>query len=90
MHLFAKEFAPPDREALKHVLFDRIFNDWKDVLSPKIARSTLVVSGEHRNRVESQRRRAETVHDGRALLTAKMSAGIISCPLKNSGNWQSN
>lgn len=74
-HLFAGEFAPPDMEALKHVLFDHILNDWRDVLSRKIALPVLVVSGEHSNWVESQRWIAETVPDGRAVVYSKNGHG---------------
>lgn len=74
-HLFAEKCVPPDEVALERVLFDHILNDWRDVLSEKITRPTLVVSGEHSNWVESQRWIAETVPDGRAIIYGKNEHG---------------
>lgn len=70
-HHFGEEMLPPDMEALEHVLFDHILNDWRDVIARKINCPTLVVSGEHSNWVESQRWIAETVPDGRAIIYSK-------------------
>lgn len=72
---FAEEFVPHDLPALQHVLFDHILNDWRDVLSWKIKRPTLVVSGEHSNWVESQRWIAETISNGQTLIYGKNENG---------------
>lgn len=74
-HSFAEELVPPDMDALQHVLFDHILNDWRDVLQRKITKPTLVVSGEHSNWVESQRWITETVSDGRAIVYGKNEHG---------------
>ncbi|MVT07823.1 alpha/beta fold hydrolase [Chitinophaga tropicalis] len=74
-HLFAEEFVPPDMESLKHVLFDHILNDWRDVISNKINKQTLVITGEYSNWVESQRWIADTVPDGRIIIYTKKEHG---------------
>ena len=74
-HLFAEECVPPDMDALGHILFDHIKNDWRDVLCNKITRPTLVISGENSNWVESQRWIAETVPDGRIIVYGKNDHG---------------
>ncbi len=74
-HSFAEQFVPPDVAALRHVLFDHILNDWRDVLTGKIRKPTMVVSGEHSNWVESQRWIAETVPQGQALIYGKQENG---------------
>lgn len=74
-HMFAEEFVPPVYESLKHLLFNHIMNDWRDVIANKIDRPTLVISGEHSNWVESQRVIAETVADGRSIIYSKEDHG---------------
>lgn len=74
-HLFAEELVPPVMESLKHVQFNHIMNDWRDVISNKIHKPTLVVSGEFSNWVESQRWIADTVTDGRAIIYTKEEHG---------------
>lgn len=67
-HSFEGKVSPPDVDALELVLFDHILNDWRDVITTKIRRPTLVVSGEFSNWVESQRWIASAVPDGRAII----------------------
>ncbi|MBD3906296.1 alpha/beta hydrolase [Chryseobacterium sp. Ch-15] len=82
-HLFAEEFVPPVLDSLKHLLFNHIMNDWRDVIAHKINKPTLVISGEHSNWVESQRLIAETVPDGRSIIYSKDEHGDHFLHLKN-------
>lgn len=74
-HLFAEEFVPPVYDSLKHLLFNHIMNDWRDVIANKIDKPTLVMSGEHSNWVESQRVIADSIADGRSIIYSKEDNG---------------
>ncbi|RZJ98744.1 MAG: alpha/beta hydrolase [Flavobacterium sp.] len=74
-HLFAEEFVPPVLESLKHLLFNHIMNDWRDVIAYKVQKPTLVMSGEYSNWVESQKIMADIVPDGRSIIYAKNEHG---------------
>lgn len=80
--LFAEEFAPNDMESLKHLLFSHIMTDWRDVISHKINKPTLVFSGEYSNWVEGQKWIAETVTDGRIIIYSKEEHGDHSLHIK--------
>lgn len=67
--------SPHDKEALERVQFDHILNDWRDVITHKISKPTLVVSGEHSNWLESQRWIANIVPNGRILIYGKHEHG---------------
>lgn len=82
-HLFAEELVPPVMESLKHVLFSHIMTDWRDVISNKIHKPTLVVSGEYSNWVEGQQWISETVKNSRVIIYTKEEHGDHFLHLKN-------
>lgn len=69
-------------ESLKHLLFSHIMTYWRDVISHKINKPTLVFSGEYSNWVEGQKWIAETVTDGRIIIYSKEEHGDHSLHIK--------
>lgn len=71
----SKAVNKKDTKALIRVMFNHIMNDWRDVISNKISKPTLIVTGEHSSWLESQHWIVGVVPNSKLLTYGKHEHG---------------